>query len=90
MPKSLEKLFSPIQYGKITLKNRMVMAPMAVHMSAHQSGFGFVNDREIAMFERRAQGGIGLIIVGSLLIKTDGDFGFQIYIDNDNNIPGLK
>lgn len=90
MLKSFEKLFSPIQYGNITLKNRMVMAPMAVHMSTQPSGFGFVNDREIAMFERRAQGGVGLIIVGSLLIKTDGDFGYQIYIDNDNKIPGLK
>jgi len=87
---SFNKLLSPIQYGSVTLKNRMVMAPMAVHMSAQPSGFGFVNDREIAMFERRAQGGVGLIIVGSLLIKTDGDFGYQIYIDHDNKIPGLK
>jgi len=90
MAKLYKKLFSPIQYGNITLKNRIVMAPMAVHMSAQPSGFGFVNDREIAMFERRAQGGVGLIIIGSLLIKTDGDFGYQIYIDNDNKIPGLK
>jgi len=85
-----KQLLSPIRYGNVTLKNRMVMAPMAVHMSAKPSGFGFVNDREIAMFERRAQGGVGLITVGSLLIKTDGDFGYQIYIDNDNKIPGLK
>jgi len=90
MAKLFEKLFSPIQYGNVVLKNRMVMSPMAVHMSAQPSGFGFVNDREIAMFKRRAQGGVGLIIVGSLLIKTDGDFGYQIYIDNDDKIPGLK
>ena len=90
MANKYKTLFSPIKIGNMELKNRIVLAPMSVHMSAAQSGCGFINERELAMFERRAEGGTGLITVGSCLIKRDGDFGYQIYIDNDDKIPGLK
>lgn len=79
-------LFQPIQVGKLTLKNRFVMAPMSVHMSED----GSVTKEEIAYTERRAMGGVAMIIVGSVLIHPDGDFGGQIYIDKDERIPDLK
>jgi len=81
-----EHVLSPIQYGNVTIKNRFVMSPMAIHITET----GFVTPAEVEYFARRAEGGFGMIIVGSLLIKKDGDFGFQIYIDNDDKIEGLK
>jgi len=81
-----KNLFSPLKYGNLNLKNRIVMAPMSVHMT-HD---GSVTDQEIAFYERRARGGAGLIIIGSLLIRGDGDFGGQLYIDKDERIDGLK
>ncbi|WP_223300493.1 FAD-dependent oxidoreductase [Pantoea sp. At-9b] len=79
-------LFEKVQIGPLLLKNRFVMAPMSVHMT-HD---GSVTAEEIAFYERRAQGGSAMLIVGSVCIKPDGDFGGQLYIDRDECIPGLK
>lgn len=79
-------LFDSVKIGPLILKNRFVMAPMSVHMS-HDGG---VTDEEIAFYERRAQGGAAMLIVGSVCIKPDGDFGGQLYIDKDECISGLK
>ena len=78
-------LFQPISVGPLRLKNRFVMAPMSVHMTED----GSVSDAEIAYTERRAMGGVSMIIVGSLCIWPDGNFGGQIFIHDDGCIPGL-
>jgi 2,4-dienoyl-CoA reductase-like NADH-dependent reductase (Old Yellow Enzyme family)/thioredoxin reductase len=79
-------LFEKVRIGPLLLKNRFVMAPMSVHMT-HD---GSVTPEEIAFYERRAQGGTAMLIVGSVCIKPDGDFGGQLYIDSDACIAGLK
>ena len=79
-------LFQPISVGPLRLKNRFVMAPMSVHMTED----GSVSDAEIAYTERRAMGGVSMIIVGSLCIWPDGNFGGQIFIHDDACIPGLR
>ena len=79
-------LFEPIRVGNLTLKNRFVMAPMSTHM-AHD---GLVTSEEVAYYARRAEGGAAMLIVGSVCIRPDGDFGGQIYIDNDDRIEGLR
>ncbi len=81
-----KNLLSPIMYGNVELKNRMIMSPMAIHMT----DTGFITEEQIQYFARRAEGGIGMVIVGSLLVKKDGDFGYQLHIDDDNKIEGLK
>lgn len=53
-------LFSPITIGTKTIKNRVVV-------TAHETNFGrrpdsIINDRYISYLERRAKGGVGLII----------------------------
>ncbi len=63
----VEHLFSPLKLGKIQLPNRICLL-------AHRTNFGrdgFLNDRHIAYYQRRAQGGCGLIIVGELAIHPD-------------------
>lgn len=81
-----DKLFTPINIGCLTLKNRFVMAPMSVHMTED----GTVTPEEIAYTERRAAGGVAMIIVGSVCVHPDGDFGGQLYIESDERIAGLQ
>src|SRR5688500_17241990 len=55
-------LLSPIVVGRVSLRNRIVMAPMASRMSAD----GAVSDAEIAFGVERAIGGAGLIMAGGV------------------------
>ena len=57
-----QTLFTPIQIGKLTLKNRFAMAPMEpLGLGDSEGGW---NQRGIDYYTRRAQGGTGLIITG--------------------------
>lgn len=55
-------LFSPLQIGNITIRNRLMQ-------SAHAKGFtaadGLTNNRDIYYQAERAKGGIGLIVTGA-------------------------
>lgn len=57
-----QKLFTPIQVGGITIKNRFAMAPMGPLGLADAEG-GW-NQRGIDYYTERAKGGTGLIITG--------------------------
>jgi mycofactocin system FadH/OYE family oxidoreductase 2 len=62
-----EHLFSPLELGNTKLANRICLL-------AHRTNFargGVLNDRHIAYYRRRAQGGCGLIIVGELAIHSN-------------------
>lgn len=87
MKNQYNNLFSPITIGTMKLKNRIVLAPMSVHITPPD---GSITDREIVFYKRKAEGGTGLITIGSVLVRADGNFGGQIFIDNDGRIPGLK
>lgn len=54
-----EKLFEPITIKSMTMPNRIIMPALTVNIA-----MGPVNDAAIAYYERRAQGGAGLIVVG--------------------------
>lgn len=57
-----QTLFTPIQIGKLTLKNRFAMAPMGpLGLGDSEGGW---NQRGIDYYTRQAQGGTGLIITG--------------------------
>lgn len=81
------KLYSPAKIGQVELKNRLVMAPMALGYCNK----GQITDRIVEFFRLRARGGVGLIILGALQIdpirKTEYD---MVSIDDDNCIPGLR
>lgn len=58
MSNSVDFLFTPYSIGKLTLKNRIVMAPMTRSFSpGHAPG-----DDVAAYYRRRAEGGVGLIL----------------------------
>lgn len=84
-----EALFSPGHIGKLTLRNRSVMAAMGALLC--EPG-GFVGDRALAYYEARAKGGVGLIITG--IMCYDEAYGLtvpvQISAAQDDQIQGLK
>jgi len=57
-----QKLFEPLTVGKLTLKNRISMAPLGMVAMADPCG-GFSEDAQ-EYYVERAKGGTGLIITG--------------------------
>lgn len=80
--------FDPLETGRLTLKNRLVMAPIKTAFGAPD---GQVTDRVIAYFRRRAVGGVGLIISEPLYVARSGaEHPKQLGIDGDDRIDGLR
>jgi 2,4-dienoyl-CoA reductase-like NADH-dependent reductase (Old Yellow Enzyme family) len=83
----LPLLFSPLALRGVTLKNRVVIAPMHQYSAVD----GFPNDWHVMNAGRYAAGGAGLVIMESTKVErrgcgTVGDLG----IWRDEHIPGLK
>ncbi|MDL0088997.1 tRNA-dihydrouridine synthase [Campylobacter gastrosuis] len=66
----MAKLFSPLQIGKISVKNRIVMPPMCLYKVSLDDGkpTKFHTDHYTA----RALGGVGLIIVEATAVLPEG------------------
>lgn len=62
-----EHLFSPLHLGGTRLPNRICFLAHRTHFGRR----GLLNDRHIAYYRRRAEGGCGLIIVGELSIQAE-------------------
>lgn len=62
MAEKYQKLFEPITVGKLTLKNRISMAPLGMIAMADPCGAFTENAQEY--YVQRARGGAGLIITG--------------------------
>lgn len=60
-------MFSPIKVGKLTIKNRLVMAPMGNIDMCEETGRP--NIKMLKYFEERAKGGVGLITSGLIPIS---------------------
>ena len=85
---SFKALFSPFRIGNLELKNRIVMPPMATHFAGED---GTINDRHIAYYVKRAQGGAGYIITEHTGISRQGRaFPQMVLIDSDEKIPPFK
>jgi 2-enoate reductase len=57
-----DSMFSPIQINRLTLKNRLVMAPMGNISMCDETGRP--NEKMLQYFYERAKGGVGLITTG--------------------------
>lgn len=66
-----DKMFSPVQIGKITVKNRLVMAPMGNISMCDETGRP--NAKMLKYFEERAKGGVGLITSGLVPVSFKQD-----------------
>lgn len=88
MREAYSALFSPITLGGLTIKNRVVMAPMLV---CYGLSSGEVSRRQLDYYEARARGGVGMIIVEAACIHQSGrETATQLRIDNPRYISGLE
>lgn len=63
----MNKLFEPIQIGSMTLKNRIVMAPMGTTTDTTNA----FNMRDVRYYGERAKGGCGLVLTGAVVASTE-------------------
>ena len=62
-----DTMFSPIRINRLTVKNRLVMAPMGNCQMAEETGRP--NDKMLQYFFARAEGGVGLLTTGLVPIS---------------------
>ena len=84
-----ERLFEPMAIGgKLTLRNRLVMAPMTTVSGEADGSF---SEGEIAYLARRAEAGIGLIMTPACYCHKSGHaFDHQVGCHTDSLLPGLS
>ncbi len=84
-----EKLFSQGKIGNVTLKNRLVMAPMGIGLAELD---GTPSQDMIAFYEARAAGGAGLVIPEITRVNDDHGAGLmrQLSVTKDRHIKPLS
>ena len=82
----LKHLFSPIQIGSMTVKNRIALPSMGL-MYTHD---GTMNDRFKHFYYERAKGGAGLLITGPYAVDKAGGGPVLLGLDEDRFLPELK
>ncbi len=88
MTSPYSRLFTPGRIGRLTLKNRIIMAPMEKNLATTE---GQVTQRYIDYCERRAEGGAALILLESMYVDPLGKGHFcQLGIHDDAVIPGYR
>ena len=81
-------LFSPFRIGKMELKNRIVMPPMATNYADAE---GNVTERNIAYYAARAKGGVGYITIEHTGIVKEGRASVNmLLIDSDRKIAPFR
>lgn len=83
----LADLFRPGRIGNVEIKNRIIMAPIACCGADIE---GYPTPRMIDYLRARADGGVGLIIIGGCFFLPHARPPQQIAIHEDKYIPELK
>ena len=82
-------LFSPVQVGSMTVKNRIFMSPMGTSLCSEENQ---ITDEAIAYYETRAKGGVGLITTECVMFDEMSRYftpkNMGLY--SDEQIPGMK
>ena len=68
-PLNVTRLFEPGKIGRLSIKNRIVMAPMGIGALAEPDGR--LSQRAIDYYVARARGGVGLIITGLTCVDAE-------------------
>ncbi|AIM15530.1 NADPH dehydrogenase NamA [Neobacillus sedimentimangrovi] len=83
------KLFTPYTIKGVTLKNRIVMAPMCMYSSHNEDGH--IQNWHRTHYTTRAVGQVGLIIVEATAVTPQGRISPQdLGIWSDDHIKGLQ
>lgn len=84
----MTKLFSPYTIRDLTLKNRIILAPMCMYTAADD---GKVNNFHVVHYITRAVGQVGGIILEATAVLPEGRISQQdLGIWHDEQIDGLK
>lgn len=82
------KLFTPLQIGRTTLKNRIAMAPMSMHYEATN---GTVPKQLADVFVRRAEGGVGYVVIDAVTVDHKYWYvGKTTALDKDSLVPQFR
>ncbi|MDO8491604.1 MAG: NAD(P)/FAD-dependent oxidoreductase [Dehalococcoidia bacterium] len=82
------RVFSPIRIGTLQVKNRLAFAPVSTELG---NADGTVSPSMLEYYERRARGGVGLLIVEAAFPDPRGRrLPHHLFIHNDSFIPGLS
>ncbi|HEV2110218.1 MAG TPA: NAD(P)/FAD-dependent oxidoreductase [Gammaproteobacteria bacterium] len=80
-------LFTPGHIGKLTMKNRLIMAPMVRNYADEH---GRMSERYLAHLERIAKGGVGTMILEASFVSPEGrGFRNELGLHSDAVISGL-
>lgn len=83
----MTKLFSPVTYRGLTLKNRVIVAPMCQYSCRH----GFANDWHLVHLGRFALGGFSLVIAEATAVSPEGRISYaDLGLWEDAQIAPLK
>ena len=82
----LSRLFSPITINGLTLKNRMLMPALNNQYAEN----GYATPRFNQYYWRRAEGGVGLLVVGGCQFDAYGPSHNMMSLVDDSYIPGWK
>lgn len=77
-------LFSPIQLGTYTIKNRIMNTGHAAHF---QTGNGLPTSRYVDYLRERAKGGVGIIVTGHTVPHPDGDAALSFANFDESIVP---
>ena len=80
-------LFEKTEFKGVELKNRLVRS--ATHEGMADQN-GFPTEKLFKLYERLAQGGVGLIITGYCYVSRDGKSHAMMGIDRDEHIPKYR
>ena len=85
----LNHLFSPIEIGSMTVKNRLLMPSMSINFGVDDNCY--VTDQLTEYFVERARGGVGMMMVGGGNVHPGGQEQPDLpLIYEDGCIPALK
>src|SRR5574340_718584 len=81
-------LMSPGRIGSLEIRNRILMCPMGDNIATPE---GVVTEQQMAYYEARARGRVGLIILGSASVMwpEGASTPMQTAISDDRFIPGV-
>lgn len=83
----MKHLFTPFQIKNLTLKNRIVLPPLASFLIEKGGG---ITDRAVEHYRRRAAGGPAMVIMEACAVSPEGVVSEnQARIDSDRLIEGL-
>lgn len=87
MSEHFPHLFSPLQVGTYTLKNRIMNTGHAAHF---QTGEGIPTERYADYVGERAKGGAGIIVTGHTIPVHDGEISLSLTNCNDRILPAYQ